>query len=330
MPNRSHFNAAHRMMNFIRKEGVTHSSDRAFVLPEKTHHAVIVSDAAELLRSVRDASVQLVVCDPPYNLDMASWDRFNIYSNWASSWLDEVPRVLKDTGSVAIFGGFQFQNERGGDLLDIISYLRKNGRLRLINVIVWHYRNGMSAHRFFANRHEEIVWFAKSARYTFNLDEVRVPYDEETKKQYLRDPRLKPETIEKGKNPTNVWEIPRLNGNSAERVGHPTQKPVEVVRRLVKALSCPGDVVMDFFAGSGSTTRVCVEEGRHSIGSDADPMWPDFLSRQLAQLGALALTRYEILRGPTISSHPVFQGIFQEEPVLPQAATPAVHMAETR
>ena len=71
------------------------------------------------------------------------------------------------------------------------------------------------------------------------------------KKMYMRDKRLKPESIEKGKNPTNVWEISRLNGNSKERVGHETHKPVELVERLVKALSNPGDLVLDFFAGSG-------------------------------------------------------------------------------
>ena len=78
-----------------------------------------------------------------------------------------------------------------------------------------------------------------------------MPYNEVTKQRYLRDKRLKSESIEKGKNPTNVWEIPRLNANSLERVGHPTQKPIALVRRLVRALSYPGSTVLDFFAGSG-------------------------------------------------------------------------------
>ena len=75
----------------------------------------------------------------------------------------------------------------------------------------------------------------------------------------------------KGKNPTNVWEINRLNGNSKERVGHPTQKPVEIIDRFVKALSYPGSVVLDFFAGSGTIGRVCIEEGRHCLMCDSDP-----------------------------------------------------------
>ena len=138
--------------------------------------------------------------------------------------------------------------------------------MRLANLIIWNYPNGMSAHRFFANRHEEIAWFGKTDKYFFDLDAVREPFDEETKKMYLKDKRLRPESVEKGKNPTNVWRIPRLNGNSLERVGHPTQKPQALVQRLVRALSYPGSVVLDFFAGSGITTRVAIEDHGMAAG----------------------------------------------------------------
>ena len=67
----------------------------------------------------------------------------------------------------------------------------------------------MSAHRFFANRHEEAVWLSKTKKYYFDLDSVRVPFDEATKEMYKKDKRLNPESIDKGKNPTNVWEIER-------------------------------------------------------------------------------------------------------------------------
>ena len=77
----------------------------------------------------------------------------------------------------------------------------------------------MSAHRFYANRHEEIAWFGKTAKYYFDLDSVREPFTEETKRTYMKDKRLRADSIEKGKNPTNVWRMPRLNGNSRERVG---------------------------------------------------------------------------------------------------------------
>jgi site-specific DNA-methyltransferase (adenine-specific) len=127
------------------------------------------------------------------------------------------------------------------------------------------------------HRHEEAVWLSKTKKYYFDLDSVRVPYDEESKKAALRDKRLNPDNVEKGKNPTNVWEIGRLNGNSKERVGHPTQKPVEIIRRFVKALSNEGAVVLDFFAGSGTTGRVCIEENRHSIIVDTGPKLKSYL-----------------------------------------------------
>src|SRR6185312_12095308 len=126
----------------------------------------------------------------------------------------------------------------------------------------------MSAQRFFANRHEEIAWFAKSSKYYFDLDAVRQKLDPATLARYKRDKRLNPENLDKGINPTNVWRIPRLNGNSKERVGHPTQKPKELIERIIRSLSYPGSTVLDFFAGSGVTSRVAIETRRHSISSD--------------------------------------------------------------
>ena len=91
----------------------------------------------------------------------------------------------------------------------------------------------------------------------------------------------------KGKNPTNVWEINRLNGNSKERVGHPTQKPVEIIDRFVKALSYPGSVVLDFFAGSGTVGRVCITEGRHCLMCDSDKMTIEYFSKHLGLMRKL-------------------------------------------
>jgi site-specific DNA-methyltransferase (adenine-specific) len=226
--------------------------------------------------------------------------------DWAAKWLDEMPRILNDHGNLVIFGGFQFQSDRGGDLLEILHYLRHSSSLCFVNSIVWYYKSGMSAHRFFANRHEKIAWFSKTKRYTFNLDAVRIPYDPKTMADYLRDPRLNPDTVRKGKNPTNVWEIPRLGPRSGERVGHPTQKPAALIRRIVRALSLPGSIVLDFFAGSGTTTRVCIEEGRHSISSDIDPALDSYLSAHVAQIQTSALVPYVLLGQTDWEKHPVF------------------------
>ena len=139
----------------------------------------------------------------------------------------------------------------------------------------------MSALRFFANRHEEVVWLSKTKRYYFDLDAVREEYSPKRKEAALRDKRLNPKNVEKGKNPTNVWQIGRLNGNSKERVGHPTQKPLELIRRFVKSLSFEGAVVLDFFAGSGTTARVCIEENRHSIMVDSDERLLEYFAEHM-------------------------------------------------
>lgn len=287
MANRSHFNAGHRGMNALAKNGKRHSSHIEADVPTSTRHHVIVADCLKLLKSLPDQSVQLILCDPPYNIRMADWDEHETYLDWAAAWLREAERVLSDSGNLVIFGGLQYQEEAGsGDLLTLMMHLRRHSAMRLVNLIVWNYPNGMSAQRFFANRHEEICWFAKTKSYYFDLDAVREPYDEDTKLAYLKDKRLRAENVEKGRNPTNVWRINRLNGNARERVGHPTQKPRELIQRIVQGLSYPGSTVLDFFAGSGVTARVAVEQARHSISCDKDPKLLEYLDRQLENMRA--------------------------------------------
>lgn len=304
MANRSHRNAGHRAMNALKKTGRKHSSEALLSdqSPASTRHVFDVGDCLDVLAKIPSNSIQLIICDPPYNILLADWDNHGDYIAWASRWLAEAERVLAPTGNIAIFGGLQYQGEAGsGDLLSIISHLRTQSDMLLANLIIWNYPNGMSAQRFFANRHEEIAWFAKTKKYFFDLDSVREPYDEETKAAYMKDKRLKPDSVEKGRNPTNVWRIGRLNGNSLERVGHPTQKPAAVIQRLVRSLSYPGSTVLDFFAGSGVTARVAIQEGRNSICTDADPFFPDYISKQLGFLkedGLLdGIRQYKVVKG---------------------------------
>jgi len=310
MANRSHFNTGHIGMNVLKKQGKAHSStdNTSVEVLKNTIHSVIVADCHDILQQLPDNSIQLIVCDPPYNIQLADWDKHHNYLEWASDWLAESERVLAPTGNIAIFGGLQYQAEAGsGDLLTIISHMRVKSKMRLANLIIWNYPNGMGAQRFFANRHEEIAWFGKTDKYFFDLDAVREPYDEATKKAYLKDKRLLPESIEKGKNPSNVWQMPRLNGNSKERVGHPTQKPRVVIQRLIKALSYPGSTVLDFFAGSGVTTRVAIDEKRHSIATDISSSLRNYLAKQLDDISQMSHMAegysYEII--DNLKNHPI-------------------------
>src|SRR5215470_8461790 len=302
MSNRSHRNGGHIGMNRLRKQGLVHSSLRAVVPSTSgpTAHIIAVADCLDTLRKIPSASIQLVICDPPYNINVAAWDDVADYVDWAGRWLSEVERVLTPSGNFVLFGGLQYQGEAGsGDLLSLMSWMRRHSRMLLANLIIWNYPNGMGAHRFFANRHEEIAWFAKSAKYYFDLDAVRTKLDAPTLARYKRDKRLNPDNLDKGINPTNVWKIPRLNGNSRERVGHPTQKPKRLIERLVRSLSYPESTVLDFFAGSGVTSRVAIETRRHSISADSDQMFPTYFRRHLDQIdgGGLRPKDYVLIEG---------------------------------
>ena len=140
---------------------------------------------------------------------------------------------------------------------------------------------------------------------------MREPYDQATKRVYLKDKRLRPESIEKGRNPTNVWRIPRLNGNAKERVGHPTQKPIAIIERIIKSLSYKGSVVLDFFAGSGVTTRVAMEQGRHSISTDKDHTINAYFQKHMDNWKTLDIFNsvtipFQLLDEKDFEKHPVF------------------------
>lgn len=280
--NKSHYNHALMSINKMRKDHTFKcKSSKDFISPDKPMLCLNIMDCCEFLKTLPDESIQLICIDPPYNLELAGWDIYDNYIEWASKWLDEAYRVLSKSGNMVIFGGIQFRNAKSGDLIDIIYHVRHHTKFKLINTIIWRYKNGMSAHRYFANRHEEVIWLAKSNDYYFDLDSVREPYSKKDLEAALKDKRLNPENTIKGKNPTNVWEINRLNGNSKERVGHPTQKPVEIINRFVKALSYPGSVVLDFFAGSGTVGRVCITERRHCLMCDIDKFSIDYFNKHL-------------------------------------------------
>ncbi|OYS68658.1 DNA-methyltransferase [Limosilactobacillus reuteri] len=244
-----------------------------------------IDDCLITLKKIPNDSMDLIIIDPPYNIDIADWDKFENYIQWASLWLNECYRVLKSTGNLVIFGGFQYRNKATGDLVELIHYIRHYTKFKIVNNIVWYYKNGISAQRFFSNRHEDLIWIVKSNKYYFDLDSVRIPYDEKTKKIYKKDKRLNPLNIEKGKNPTNVWLFNRLNGNSKERVGHPTQKPLNLLARIIKSMSPNDGIVLDFFAGSGSSGVSAILEGRNAILSDSNKSSKNYLNSLLKYSG---------------------------------------------
>ena len=147
--NKSHNNHALWSLNRMRKDNSWKQKSAAdFTRPNKVKLLHSIMDCNEFLKALPDESVQLICIDPPYNLELAGWDAYANYIEWAATWLDEAYRVLAKNGNMVIFGGIQFRDKKSGDLIDIIQHVRHHTAFQLINTIVWHYKNGMSAQRY--------------------------------------------------------------------------------------------------------------------------------------------------------------------------------------
>ncbi|MDR3234946.1 MAG: site-specific DNA-methyltransferase [Planctomycetaceae bacterium] len=214
-------------------------------------------------------SVDLILADPPYGLgkdygnDSDKIDP-NDYQKWSESWIDLVLPKLKPTGSLYLFLTWRFSPE-------VFCALKK--RMIMLNEIIWDRRvpsMGGSTRRF-SSVHDTIGFFAKTKDYYFDLDSVRVPYDAETKKARSRSIFVGKKWLEVGYNPKDVWSISRLHRIHSERVNHPTQKPLEIIDRMILA-SCPkGGLVFDPFMGSGTTAVSAKQNGRNYVGFELNP-----------------------------------------------------------
>lgn len=140
------------------------------------------------------------------------------------------------------------------------------------NEIVWHYKHMSNVRKDFARKHDTIFRYTKGPEFTFNMDAVREPYDEKTLKRYENDVVFpggyKAQANPLGKVPDDVWVIPPVRNVSAEKVAFPTQKPESLLEKILLASSDPGDLVADFFCGSGTTLAVAERLGRKWIGAD--------------------------------------------------------------
>jgi len=224
-----------------------------------------LGNSIEWLRGLESESVDLIFADPPYNIKKADWDNFESqekYIEWSMKWVKEAARVLKNTGSLYICGF----SEILADLKHPSSKYFKSCRW-----IVWHYKNKANLGKDWGRSHESILLFRKSKKFTFNIDDVRIPYGEHTLK-YPSHPQAESSQYGKNGNGKKVWtpnslgakpkdvlEIPTTCNGMHEKTPHPTQKPEELVRKIILGSSNEGDVVIDPFCGSG-TTPACAEQ----------------------------------------------------------------------
>lgn len=242
-------------------------------------------DCLTLLKEMPDDFVQLVVTSPPYNLGKPYESRLEIedYLAQQQQVIEESVRVLKPQGSICWQVG-NYVDEGEIIPLDIVLYpLFAALGLQLRNRIVWHFGHGLHASKRFSGRYEVILWFTKTEDYVFNLDAVRVP-QKYPQKKYFKGPKkgeLSGNPL--GKNPGDVWEIPNVKANHVEKTLHPCQFPVELIERLVLALTNAGDWVFDPFMGVGTTAIAALMHQRRAIGAEIMPEYVGIAKERLRQ-----------------------------------------------
>jgi adenine-specific DNA-methyltransferase len=234
------------------------------------------ADCRDFLATIPSESVQLIVCSPPYNVGKPYEERLSMaeYANSQAEVIEECMRVLRPGGSICWQIGTYLRGTNWIRPLDLIldpifeRYVESH-RIRLRNRIAWSFGHGINARSRFSGRYETILWYTKGDEYVFNLDAVRVPQKYPGKRHYKGARRGEFSGNPLGKNPGDVWsDIPNVKANHIEKVGHPCQFPVELPRRLILALTNPGDLVVDPFLGSGTTAVAAVLCDRRVAGCD--------------------------------------------------------------
>lgn len=248
-------------------------------------------DVKSLLASMPDNLAGLVVTSPPYNIGKEYETKLTIeeYVQQQEAIIRECVRVCDPRGSICWQVG-NYVNKGEIIPIDILLYpVFKKYNLYLRNRIIWHFGHGLHASKRFSGRYETILWFTKSDNYTFNLDPVRIPQKYPQKKYFKGHNKGKLSGNPLGKNPSDVWEIPNVKSNHIEKTIHPCQFPVELIERLVLALTNEGDWVFDPFMGVGSTAIASLMHGRKAIGAEVVPEYVNIAKSRIyeAEKGTL-------------------------------------------
>ena len=250
------------------------------------HQRIYFGDNLPILQSLPAESVDLIYIDPPFNTGKAQTrtqikteqsdggdrvgfagrryetvkvgthayaDVFDDYLAFLELRLREAYRLLKPDGSLYFHIDYR-EVHYCKVLLDQIF-----GRACFLNEIIWAYDYGARTRKKWPPKHDNILWYARDPeQYTYNVDEIeRIPY--------MAPSLVGPEKAARGKLPTDTWWHTIVPTNSKEKTGYPTQKPLGILRRIIQASSNPGELVLDFFAGSGTTGAACLELDRQFV-----------------------------------------------------------------
>ena len=253
---------------------------------------VIQGDNLSVLKSIPDSSVQLIYVDPPFNTGRTQTrgtsvttrsaegnrigfkghryeivketvlsydDEFADYWSFLEPRLEEAWRILNQTGTLYLHLDYR-EAHYAKVLLDALF-----GRECFLNEIIWAYDYGGKAKSRWPAKHDTILVYVRDpAKYYFNNEEV-------DREPYMAPGLVTPEKVERGKLPTDVWWHTIVSPTGTEKTGYPTQKPLGILRRVIQASSKQGDLVLDFFAGSGTTGAAALELNRKFILIDQNP-----------------------------------------------------------
>lgn len=231
-------------------------------------HKIIHGDVLKGLSELPSESIDLIFADPPYNIGkdfdglVENWKEEE-FLEWCYTWLDECYRVLKPSGTF-----YLMNSTENMPFLDI--WCRKKFFIR--SRIVWSYdSSGVQAKKFFGSMYEPILMLVKDKnKYTFNSEDILVEAKTGAKRGLIDYRKNPPQPYNTMKVPGNVWEFSRVRFKMDEYENHPTQKPESLLERIIKASSNSGDLVLDPFSGSFTTSAVSKKLGRKSIGIEVN------------------------------------------------------------
>ena len=246
--------------------------------------ALFTGDSIEWMKTITDESIDMVIADPPYNIKKADWDDFGSqerYIEWSMRWIEQASRILKPTGSLYVCGFSEILADLKHPSMRYFSSCRW---------LVWFYRNKANLGKDWGRSHESILHLRKKDFGHINYDDVRIPYGKHTLKypdhpqadssQYGRKgSHWTPNPL--GAKPKDVVEIPTTCNGMNEKTPHPTQKPEELLRKLILASSSEGDLVLDPFSGSGTTAVVASQLHRQWLACDENPEYNQWATQRL-------------------------------------------------
>ena len=254
---------------------------------------IICGDCVQVMDALPAETVRLVVADPPYfnvllgeNWD-TSWKTPDDYLGWTARWMKSAMRLLVPGGLLYCFGQV---GKREHVMLHLMSQAAIEYSFH--DLLIWDRVVGYNDRRdSWTPAYEMAIVLRKDgAPPLFNKDAVRETYDAKTIDQYLKDKRYKNlearrAHLERGKYATNLWRIPSLKGSSKEKIGHPSQKPLSLIERIVLSSSAPHEIVLDPFLGSGTTAAAAQKHGRRWIGIESSEHFCNVARERVARLG---------------------------------------------